>query len=242
MQKPPKFIITRPNSSKGKVKPSTTKSSTTKLRQSISTMNAKASSFTLGQIFYKSKPIHLIINIWSRSSKSKTSTQPPTNSAKLLQRSKTNPSIPSTLGSVKFLATTKPSHPCSRKRPIINHDQSALTILGLASIKCKAKYLLLGLSIYQELSQKTQTNLVPIAQRTKPQDLMKKSKGSSQMQLQGIINQAYLYKLKAVQRSGRPKARRKSQRRNKREGKEVTTFLVKSHIEACEEQAVKTKS
>ncbi|CAN8323755.1 unnamed protein product [Cochlearia groenlandica] len=178
-----------------KWKPNT---STTKLRQSISTMNAKASSFTLGQIFYKSKPIHLIINIWSRSSKSKTSTQPPTNSAKLLQRSKTNPSIPSTLGSVKFLATTKPSHPCSRKRPIINHDQSALTILGLATIKCKAKYLLLGLSIYQELSQKTQTNLVPIAQRTKPQDLMKKSKGSSQMQLQGIINQAYLYKLKAV--------------------------------------------
>ncbi|CAN8242762.1 unnamed protein product [Cochlearia groenlandica] len=76
-------------------------------------------------------------------------------SVKLLQRSKTNPSIPSTLGSVKFLATTKPSHPCSRKRPIINHDQSALTILGLATIKCKAKYLLLGLSIYQELSQKT---------------------------------------------------------------------------------------
>ncbi|CAN8319331.1 unnamed protein product [Cochlearia groenlandica] len=240
MQKPPQFIITRPNSSKGKVKPSTTKSSTAKLRQSISTMNAKASSFTLGQIFYKSKPIHLIINIWSRSSKSLRAFI--NHSVKLLQRSKTNPSIPSTLGSVKFLATTKPSHPCSRKRPIINHDQSALTILGLATIKCKAKYLLLGLSIYQELSQKTQTNLVPIAQRTKPQDLMKKSKGSSQIQLQGIINQAYLYKLKAVQRSGRPKARRKSQRRNKREGKEVTTFLVKSHIEACEEQAVKTKS
>ncbi|CAN8255206.1 unnamed protein product [Cochlearia groenlandica] len=77
MQNPPQFIITRPNSSKGKVKPSTTK-----LRQSISTMNAKASSFTLGQILYKRKPIHLIINIWSRSSKSKTSTQPPTNSAK----------------------------------------------------------------------------------------------------------------------------------------------------------------
>ncbi|CAN8307132.1 unnamed protein product [Cochlearia groenlandica] len=241
MQKPPQFIITRPNSSKGKVKPSTTKSSTTKLRQSISTMNAKASSFTLGQIFYKSKPIHLIINIWSRSSKSKTSTQPPTNSAKVSRRTKP-PLPPIRLSSVKFLATTKPSHPCSRKRPIINHDQSALIILGLATIKCKAKYLLLGLSIYQELSQKTQTNLVPIAQRTKPQDLMKKSKGSSQMQLQGIINLAYLYKLKAVQRSGRPKARRKSQRRNKREGKEVTTFLVKSHIEACEEQAVKTKS
>ncbi|CAN8323844.1 unnamed protein product [Cochlearia groenlandica] len=76
-------------------------------------------------------------------------------SVKLLQRNKTTQSIPSTLGSVKFLATTKPSHPCSRKRPIINHDQSALTILGLATIKCKAKYLLLGLSIYQELSQKT---------------------------------------------------------------------------------------
>ncbi|CAN8271758.1 unnamed protein product [Cochlearia groenlandica] len=154
MQKPPQFIITRPNSSKGKVKPSTTKSSTTKLRQSISTMNAKASSFTLGQIFYKSKPIHLIINIWSRSSKSKTSTQPPTNSAKVSRRTKP-PLPPIRLSSVKFLATTKPSHPCSRKRPIINHDQSALTILGLATIKCKAKYLLLGLSIYQELSQKT---------------------------------------------------------------------------------------
>ncbi|CAN8242911.1 unnamed protein product [Cochlearia groenlandica] len=35
------------------------------------------------------------------------------------------------------------------------YDQSALTILGLATIKFKAKYLLLGLSIYQELSQKT---------------------------------------------------------------------------------------
>ncbi|CAN8307184.1 unnamed protein product [Cochlearia groenlandica] len=248
MQKPPQFIITRPNSSKGKVKPSTTKSCTTKLRQSISTMNAKASSFT-------TRASRSILS--STFGQDLASQRPPLNhqltrpkslrafinhSVKLLQRSKTNPSIPSTLGSVKFLATTKPSHPCSRKRPIINHDQSALIILGLATIKCKAKYLLLGLSIYQELSQKTQTNLVPIAQRTKPQDLMKKSKGSSQMQLQGIINLAYLYKLKAVQRSGRPKARRKSQRRNKREGKEVTTFLVKSHIEACEEQAVKTKS
>ncbi|CAN8255211.1 unnamed protein product [Cochlearia groenlandica] len=72
----------------GKVKPSTTKPSTTKLRQSISTKNAKASSFTLGQIFYKRKLIHLINNIWSRSSKSKTSTPPPTNSAKVSRRTK----------------------------------------------------------------------------------------------------------------------------------------------------------
>ncbi|CAN8323856.1 unnamed protein product [Cochlearia groenlandica] len=163
MQKPPQFIITRPNSSKGKVKPSTTKSSTTKLRQSISTMNAKASSFTLGQIFYKSKPIHLIINIWSRSSKSKTSIQPPTNPAKPLQEAR--PSSSSTLGSAKYMAKTKPSHSCPRKRPMNQHDQSTLLTIGQSNYQVQGLILLLGLCIYQEISQNTPTN--PCSNRTK---------------------------------------------------------------------------
>ncbi|CAN8319202.1 unnamed protein product [Cochlearia groenlandica] len=109
------------------------------------------------------RPNHLIIIFWSRPSKSKISIQPPTNPAKPLQEAR--PSSSSTLGSAKYMAKTKPSHSCPRKRPMNQHDQSALRTIGQSNYQVQGLILLLGLCIYQEISQNTPTN--PYSNRTK---------------------------------------------------------------------------